>query len=92
MANGSWFKRRNSQKIAQRAVKRDSMKEKMRLLHLEADRIHADLVRALLVEDGIGIGLSLVATGEFCRHPRWVADRPDPGRINTAGVRLAGLC
>jgi two-component system cell cycle sensor histidine kinase/response regulator CckA len=38
------------------------MKEKLRVLHLEDDRIHADLARALLAEDGIECDMARVAT------------------------------
>jgi len=62
------------------------MKEKMRVLHLEADRIHADLVRALLVEDVIMGELSLVARGEYCRRHECGSYRPDPGRFNAAWI------
>jgi PAS domain S-box-containing protein len=38
------------------------MKEKLRILHLEDDRIHIDLARALLAEDGIDCDFAVVAT------------------------------
>ena len=38
------------------------MKEKLRVLYLEDDRIHTDLAKALLAEDGIDCDLALVAT------------------------------
>jgi len=38
------------------------MREKLRVLHLEYDRIHADLALALLAEDGIECDMARVAT------------------------------
>jgi DNA-binding NtrC family response regulator len=38
------------------------MKEKLRVLHLEDDRFHANLTRALLAEDGIECEIVLVAS------------------------------
>jgi PAS domain S-box-containing protein len=38
------------------------MKENLRVLHLEDDRIHADLARALLAEEGIACTMELVAS------------------------------
>src|SRR6185369_15422447 len=40
------------------------MKEKLRVLHLEDDRIHADIARALLAEDGIDCDLAIIETEE----------------------------